>query len=393
VAPPTAGMNRAEDSSEPLHARIAARVRRDVREGVYSPGQRLPAEVDLARQLGVSRGTVRHALRVLLNDGVIQTVAGRGSFVPDSISRRSAGLIGMILPSVVRARNPELISGAEETVRQAGYSLVLGISGDDRWLETEQIQRIVGQGASGLIVYAVDGPLDVPALQRLVDRGFPLVLIDRYLPDLGVDAVTMDNISGGFLAVQHLAQRGYRYIGYIGTDNLATSSIVERMAGYRWALGEFGLPNDRVLMCTNVRRLLAWPPREPEKERHNEHVLRAFLSRAARPEAVFVCNDYVAFEVVKVAEELGLRIPEDLAIVGFDNVAYTDYFGVPLTTIEQPRQEIGATAATLLLERITGRRSRLARVVVSTRLIVRRSTGEARQPTRGVAQEPVLSAL
>ena len=76
----------------------------------------------------------------------------------------------------------------------------------------------------------------------MVDRGFPLVLIDRYVPDLAVDTVTMDNVSGGFQAVQHLAQLGYRRIGYVGTDNLGTSSIVERMAGYRWALEQYGLP-------------------------------------------------------------------------------------------------------------------------------------------------------
>jgi LacI family transcriptional regulator len=290
--------------------------------------------------------------------------------------QRAAGLIGMILPSVVRARNPELIDGAEETFRQANYSLVLGISGDDRWLETEQLQRIVSQGASGVILYAVDGPLDVPALRRLVDRGFPLVLIDRYVPDLVVDTVTMDNLGGGFLAVQHLAQMGYRRIGYIGTDNTGTSSIVERMAGYRWALEQHGLAYEPDIVCTDVRRLLAWPPREPDKERHNEQVLRAYLSRADRPEAMFVCNDYVAFQVVQVVEALGLRIPDDLAIVGFDNVSYTDYFGVPLTTVEQYRQEIGATAASLLLDRIAGRRTRLGRVVIATRLIVRRSSGE-----------------
>jgi DNA-binding LacI/PurR family transcriptional regulator len=387
-------MDRTDESFEPLHARVAARVRRDIREGVYSPGQRLPAEIDLSRELGVSRGTVRHALRVLLAEGVIHTVAGRGTFVPDHGSRRSTGLIGMILPSVARARNPELISGAEETLRQAGYSLVLGISGDDRWLEAEQIDRIVGQGASGLIVYAVDGPLDVPALRRLVDRGFPLVLIDRYFPDLPVDAVTMDNISGGFQAVEHLIQRGYRRIGYIGTDNLGTSSIHERMSGYRWALEQHGFEFAPDLMCTNIRRLLSWPPREPDKERHNLQVLRDFLDRSDRPDAVFVCNDYVAFQVVQVAEELGLRIPDDLAMVGFDNVAYTDYFGVPLTTVEQPRQEIGVTAATLLLERIAGRRPRLGRVVISTRLIVRRSSGGARTPATSLgANEPVLSAL
>jgi DNA-binding LacI/PurR family transcriptional regulator len=291
-----------------------------------------------------------------------------------SRDRLASGLVGMVLPSVVRARNPELIGGAEETLREAGYSLLLGISGDDRWLETEQLQRMVAQGASGVILYAVDGPMDVPAIRRLVDRGFPIVLIDRYLPDLAVDAVTMDNVGGGFLAVQHLAQLGYRRIGYIGTDNVATSSIVERMCGYRWALQQYGLDYQPDLVCVDVIRLLAWPPREPDKERHNERVLRAYLERPDRPEAAFVCNDYVAFQVVQVAESIGLRIPDELALVGHDNVSYTDYFGVPLSTVEQPRHEIGVTAATLLLDRIAGRRTRLDRVVVTTRLIVRRSS-------------------
>ena len=368
-------MDRPPATSEPLYTRIAARVRQDVRDGRYTPGQRLPSEVDLARQLSVSRGTVRQALTTLLDEGLLETVPGRGTFVSNGSGHRAAGLIGMILPSVVRARNPELIDGAEETARQAGYSLILGISGDERWLETEQLQRIVGQGASGLIVYTVDGPLDVPALRRLIDRGFPVVLIDRYIPDLAVDTVTMDNLGGGFLATQHLAELGYRRIGYIGTDNVGTSSIVERMAGYRWALEQHGLDYDPDLVCTGVQRLLAWPPREPDKERHNELVLRAFLDRPDRPEAIFVCNDYAAFQVVQVAEGLGLRIPEHMALVGFDNVSYTDYFGVPLTTVEQHRHEIGATATTLLLDRIAGRRTRLGRVVIATRLIVRRSSG------------------
>ena len=370
-------MDRTGVASEPLHARVAARVRRDVREGTYAPGARLPAEVDLARQLGVSRGTVRQALTNLLAEGLLETRPGRGTFVVDGGSQAAAGLIGMVLPSVVHARNPELIHGAEEAVRQAGYSLVLGISGDDHWLESEQLQRIVNQGASGLIVYTVDGGdsrQDVPALRRLVARGFPLVLIDRYIPDLPVDAVVMDNVGGGFLATQHLVQMGYRRIGYIGTDNIGTSSIVERMAGYHWALQQYGLQHSADLVCAAIRRLLSWPPREAEKEQHNVQVLRAFLGHADRPEAVFVCNDYVAFQVVQVAESLGLRIPDDLALVGFDNVAYTDYFGVPLSTVEQHRHELGATATALLLERIAGRRTRLERRVIATRLIVRRSS-------------------
>jgi DNA-binding LacI/PurR family transcriptional regulator len=286
---------------------------------------------------------------------------------------RIAGLIGMLLPATVRARFPELIEGAEQVVSQEGYSLALGGSGEDRALEAAQLQRILDRGASGLIVYAVDGPLEVPMLRQLFDRGFPLVLIDRYFPDLAVDSVTMDNLGGSFLAVQHLIDQGYRRIGYIGTDNLRTSSIVERMAGYRWALDASGLPFAANEICTRLHTT-PWPATDATIERHNQSALREYLTRAERPEAVVACNDYVAFQIVQAAELLGLRIPDDLALVGFDNVACAEYFGTPLTTVEQQFEELGATAASVLLDRIHGRRTRLGRFVISTRLIVRRSS-------------------
>lgn len=291
---------------------------------------------------------------------------------------RIAGLIGMLLPATVRARFPELIEGAERVVAQEGYSLALGGSGEDRTLEAAQLQRIVDRGASGLIVYAVDGPLEVPILRQLFDRGYPLVLIDRYFPDLAVDSVTMDNLGGSFLAVQHLIEQGYRRIGYIGTDNLRTSSIVERLAGYRWALDASGLLAEGAGICT-VLRPTPWPALDAAIERHNQSALRAYLDRPERPEAVFACNDYVAFQIVQAAEGLDLRIPDDLAIVGFDNVECADYYGPSLTTVEQQFEDLGATAASVLLDRIHGRRTRLGRFVISTRLIVRRSS------RRGVA--------
>ncbi len=286
---------------------------------------------------------------------------------------RVAGVIGMLLPSGIRALFPELIEGAEQTLQQAGYTLAVGASAEDRALEAEQLQRMLDRGASGLIVYAVDGPLDVPALRQLFDRGVPLVLIDRYFPGLAVDTVTMDNIGGGFIAVQHLMEQGYRRIGYMGTNNLRTSSIVERMAGYRWALDASELQVEPDQICTALRTT-PWPVPDAEIERHNQSALRAYLDRTERPEAVFACNDYVAIQVVQAADSLGIRIPDELGIVGFDNLSCADYFGVPLTSVEQQFEELGATAASLVLDRIDGRRTRLGRFVISTRLIVRRSS-------------------
>lgn len=286
---------------------------------------------------------------------------------------RIAGVIGMLVPSVIRARFPGLIAGAEETLRQGGYSLALGTSAEERGPQVEQLKRILDRGVQGLIIYAVDGPLDMPELRQLFDRGVPMVLIDRYFPGLAVDTVTMDNIGGGFIAVQHLVQQGYRRIGYMGTDNLSTSSIVERLAGYRWALDSFELQVEPDLICTALRPTV-WPTLDSELERRNQGALRAYLDRPQRPEAVFACNDYVAFQLVQAADALGIRVPEDLGLVGFDNTESAEYYGAPLTTVEQQFEELGGMAASMVLDRINGQRTRLGRFVISTRLIVRRSS-------------------
>lgn len=278
-----------------------------------------------------------------------------------------------------------LVSGVEETLREAGYSLLLATSGDDQHLEAEQMQRLAAEGARGLILYAVDGPMRLPVLRALVESGLPVVLVDRFVPDLDVDAVAMDNLAGAFLAVAHLVELGYRRIGYVGTDNLGTSSIVERMAGYRWAVHAHGLAPDENLVCSSLRRLLSWPIQQADRAgaQHNQEVLRRYLGHRARPEAVYVSNDYVAYQVVEAAEAVGLNVPADLPVVGFDNAPYEEYQGVPLTTVEHPRRQIGATAATLLLERLEGRRTRRERILVPGRLIVRQSTGRPREAQPG----------
>jgi LacI family transcriptional regulator len=373
-----------------LYRQLAQQLRRDVDAGRYAG--RLPSEPELARELDVSRGTLRQALGLLVREGVLHTVAGRGTFVGDGSVRSSAqqgGAVGLVLPSIVRSRAQLLVSGVEETLRQAGYAFLLGTSGFDRALEVEQIERILAQGARGLIAYIVDGPLDLPWLRRLVDDDFPVVLVDRYVPDLAVDSVSVDNLSGAFMGVRHLASQGYQRIGYIGTQNVGTSSIVERMAGYRWAMAACGMPVAEALMCASLHRLQGRRASATERVlgRHNQEVLRRYLGAAHRPDAVLVCNDYVAFQVVDMAMTLGLRIPDDLAIVGFDNVPAEDYDGVALTTLDQPRYAIGATAARLVIDRLAGRRTAPSRVVISTELIVRESS------QRVIPQLPRVVAL
>ena len=385
-------MDRQANPGARLYRQLAQQLRLDLDGGRFAG--RLPPEPALARELNVSRGTLRQALGLLVRQGVLHTIPGRGTFVgaePRGSDAQQGGAVGLVLPSIVRSRAQLLVSGVEETLQQAGYAFLLATSSFDPALEVEQIERILAQGASGLIVYIVDGPMDLPLLRRLVADGFPVVLVDRFVPDLPADSVSVDNLGGAFMAVQHLASQGYRRIGYVGTQNVGTSSIVERMAGYRWAMDVYDLPVSDALMCMNLHRLQGRRASDGERAlgQHNQEVLRRYLGGALRPDAVFVCNDYVAFQVVDTAVALGLRVPDDLAIVGFDNVPTEDYTGVPLTTVDQPRRAIGATAARLLVDRLAGRRKEPARVVVSTRLLVRESSQRA-SPHRPPA--PSLSA-
>ncbi|MDP8924383.1 MAG: substrate-binding domain-containing protein, partial [Chloroflexota bacterium] len=286
-------------------------------------------------------------------------------------------LVGVVIPDVARMRVPEMLAGLEGGLREAGYSLLLGGSGDWREQEAEQIGRLVGQGVSGLILYPVDGASNAPLLRRLRADGLPVVLIDRYLPELEVDAVVADNIVGACQAVGHLLRVGRQRIGFVSTNNLGTSSIAERRAGYLLALEQLATEGGRPSVigptCRELRRLFRWPS-EDQAARHNLLVLEQYLSRPDRPDAVFAVNDMVAFQVLEAASRLGLHIPDDLAVVGFDNLGSPDYAGVPLTTVEQPREAIGRVAAELLHDAIVGRRTEPARVVLATRLIVRQSS-------------------
>jgi DNA-binding LacI/PurR family transcriptional regulator len=370
----------------PLYLQLAERIRRGVREGTYAPGERLPPETALARSFGVSRGTIRQALGALGRQGLVETVAGRGTFVRatrpigELVGEGGGRSVGMVIPAVAQMRIPELIAGAEAALRAAGYTLLLGSSGDDRDQEADQIRRFLGQEVGGLIVYPIDGPSDVDLLHQLVSASVPIVFVDRYLVDLPVDAVVADNIGGALLAVRHLVAAGRRRIGFVSTRNVGTSSVAERQAGYRWALDQRGCPFDPRLVCTGLDHLFHWPAAHSREAQGNQEQLRRYLIEGGRPDAVFAVNDTVAFQVLEAAEVVGLQVPDDLAVVGFDNLAYPDYGGVPLTTVEQPRQELGATAARLLLERIDGRREGVMRITLSTRLIVRRSSGGEARP-------------
>lgn len=375
-----------EDSRVALHRRLAIRLAADITSGRLRPGQQLPSEQQLCEQFGMSRGTVRQALARLREQGLIEAVAGRGSFVrsPDPAEpaeRRRA--VGVLVPSVARPYVASTLAGIEAALHEAGYSLVLANSGVRHEQQDGRLRRLLGEGVCGLIVYPLDYDPEPAAFAQLVDGGFPVVLIDRYLPGLDVDAVTSDNVGGAFAAVSHLVELGHRRIGFICTDNVATTSIQERRQGYEQALRAGGLDVDDGLVLATLPVAPAAPVAAvgtvPPSE-HSVELIRGFLDRPDRPSAVFAVHDAIAVQVFEAASALSLRVPDDLAVVGFDDGPVAASHFVPITSVAQPFERIGHTAAQLLCARLAGTRTRTdtARVVLPTHLVLRRTSAAHR---------------
>lgn len=361
----------------PAYRRVAAALVDGIQSGRYPPGSRLPAENDLAAEYGVSRGTLRQALATLRLQGIVEPVPGRGSYVtlgsPNRPERRRK-VVGVVVPSVAQPYVPDLLSWIEDELHRHGYSMLVGSSGSTREQQAGRVHRILDEGASGLIAYPVDYEPDPALFAHLGDRGFPVVLIDRHLVGLAMDAVLPDNVGGAYAAVSHLASLGHRRIAFVSTDNLTTTSVAERLQGYQQALAAHDVPIDDRLVCAELPVTSRWPREVTAGVKGHAARIGRFLERQ-RPTAVFTLHDYLAADVLEAASDLGLRVPDELALASFDDDPPAALLPVPLTAVRQPREQLGRLAARLVVERIEGRRTETARIVLPTELVVRRSSG------------------
>jgi DNA-binding LacI/PurR family transcriptional regulator len=360
----------------PIHRRIADRLAEAIEQGQYPAGTRLPSEARLVRELGVSRGTLRQALASLQRRGLTEAVPSRGTFVrgpaPVKIEHRRR-VVGVVVPSVAMPYVPAVLAGIEDELHAHGYSMLAGSNGSTRQQQAGRVRRIVDEGVGGLIVYPIDYEPDPDLFARLAAGGLPIVLIDRHLIGHAFDAVTADNVGGAFTAVTHLIGQGHRRIAFVSTDNVTTTSVAERLQGYQQALAAAGIPDDPALLFMRIRVGKTWGDDYRIANRDNVARIRRFLARSDAT-AVFALHDHLALEVLEASRALGRRVPQDLAVAGFDDDPLAGALSVPLTTVVQPRERIGRVAARILLDRIAGKRTDLARIVLPTRLVVRASS-------------------
>jgi DNA-binding LacI/PurR family transcriptional regulator len=340
---------------------------------------------EVAREAGVSTATVSRVLNGFQNvredtRSRVERAIRELDYQPNRVARRlrarevSSKLLGLIVPDIQNPFYVDVVRGIEDRALADQYAVLMCNFAQDEKRERLYVDIMRSESVDGLIV--------APAHQRdpkvieLVREGLPIVCVDRGLEGVEVDVVVVDNRQGAFDAVDHLARLGHRRIAYVaGLPRIP--STMERLAGYEEALAAHGIDKDETLVRFG-----------DSKHESGRLLTGELLDLPNPPTALFTGNNLITLGALETIHRGGLRIPEDVAIVGFDDMYWSISLNPPLTAVSQPGYEIGRRAADLLLQRIADPTRPRVKLVLKTSLVVRRSCGSKQNITTGNGGEP-----
>jgi LacI family transcriptional regulator len=336
---------------------------------------RMPTMHEVARHAGVSLGTVSNVLNhpelvaEETRERVLRAISMLG-FVRNGSARQlrvgSTQSIGLVVLDVSNPFFTELARGAEAAASERGYSVILCNSDNSPRKEENYLRVLEEQRVAGILIVPVEDPLI--STRGLRQRGISLVLLDRLSQDNEVCSVSVDDVYGGKLAGRHLLERGHERIGYIHGP-FTSMQYADRLTGLRQAVREAGLDPDRAIVPL---------PADTDNAQAGQACVEPFMALHDRPTAIFCGNDYLALGVIYALMRKEVRVPEDIALIGYDDIDLAPMFAVPLTTIRQPKYELGYAAASLLFDEISEDNAHgHQQIVFRPELVVRESTDPA----------------
>ena len=330
---------------------------------------------DIARIANVSPSTVSMVINDKPGVGaetkyrvlkIVEALNYSPNLVAVSLVKRRSYAVAMLITNTRNPIFPEMAGGVDEVLKEYGYSLSIISTYDDEKIEAKEIEKIRARGMDGIITSAA--LINDENLKSLAKSGYPVVSVLRRVYDCDeLDYVNVDNVRGGFLAAEHLIRLGHKRVGIItGPQN--TSTGVERLQGAIKAFGVYGLPLPDAFIH----------PGDYFKE-SGYVAAKALLGVGSkqRASALFACNDDMALGAFEAIYDMGLKIPEEVALVGFNNVETTSLRTLAITTITQRKQEMGRLAAKRLIDKIEKNKGheKPYRVVLDPELIIRKSCG------------------
>ncbi|MEV6055106.1 substrate-binding domain-containing protein [Streptomyces sp. NPDC052107] len=363
-------MRRPQNSRELKFRHLAAELRRSIIDGTWPPGAKLPTEQALAAEMALSLTTVRRAYEELAEEGLVVRRQGAGTFVTKEVAAHGPDqrVVGVLVPDTA-LYYPRVLKGIEQALSESHARLVLASSHYDPQAEDAAIGHLLQAGVHGLLLVPSLHELDDPRARtaQLQALPVPVVLVERRLAQVGpgddTEHVCTDHEGGAWDAVRHLRDLGHRRIGLgLRTDGPTAAPIA---SGYERALADFGLPP----VMRQEYRMRAWDADQADT------ALSAFRKDGVT--AVLCFGDREASLLLGAARRAGVRVPDDLAIISYDN-EFADVAEVPLTAVSPPKFRLGQLAAQALLQRMEcGDALPVHQLHLRPRLIVRRSCGGA----------------
>jgi len=388
--------NAAPGRHEAKHVLVLGSLRARIEQGLLPPGRALPAERHLATEFGVGRAVIRQAINELETLGLITqepncrpVVARRDGSNQKSTKRDQIAV--WISPDLQDFGASKMLEGIRTALGSKNHDLVIGCPHSKEPAEVRQavsqfIRSLMERPmAAGAILWAVGDPALEPTYQKLVDAGVPVVYIDREPPEsVRADVVATNHRRAARAAARHLIELGHRTIAIASNDDRA-SSVRDRITGYREAMAEAGLPWRPELIyeiCMESQDRL-----RADSKAAVEH----FTGLELPPTAILAVNDSIAMYLGEAIRHVGLRVPEDISLVGFDWVMRWTPSGGDLTTVAQPFDEIGQIAARCLLERISTRSTPVYRhILLEAPLVVKTSTAASPTSVAGASSKATL---
>lgn len=325
---------------------------------------------DVAKQAGVSVATVSAVINSssyvspALRDKVERAITSlhySPNLLARSLAQRKTHTIGVLIPDITNPFFPEIVRGAEDKAKEAGYTIILGNSDNQLSKEEVYLNLFLSKRVDGILLAKAIGDMSTALFEKLRTGGPPVVLVDREYPHLQADTVVADDCGGAYAAVRHLLKLGHKRIGILaGIPGVSTT--IGRTLGYRQALESKNVPYNPALVV------------------HGDYALESGFKAGLQlleqnPTAVFVTNCLMTAGFMKALEKKRLRCPEDVSLISYDDLIWNEVFYPKLSCVEQPKYMLGYRSAEILFSRILGKHKRVKFEVLKNRLRIRESCG------------------
>ena len=351
-----------DKSPVPKYFQLQTWLQDRIEQGYYATNEKIPTEVELVKLSGLSRATVRQALRNLEQDGYIVRKKRVGSFVLKiEKDTKNIPTVGILIPDIRSGYAPILARGAEDEATKNNISLILCNTDDLLSQAKYHIDRLINLKVSGVIYVpvAASDKDNLQIIKKLKRKNIPVVLADRGIQDSEIDIVTTNNFEGSRQIAQHLINEGHERIAFLSNKLYSTERL--RYDGFISKMKEANINQDPAITILdkgafNVNRYLT-------------HVHK-ILKNKKKFTAVYAGHDRIALLFYSAAKNMGLSVPEDFSLVGYDNMPLTT---ISLTTMHQPIYEMGQESVRLIIDRINNEKSNIKNIILNSTLIKRSS--------------------